>query len=279
MAKTPAQPRDSEALGVLEIRGREVMLDREVALALGMETKRINATVSRNLNKFTDAHSFQLTDEETAHLRSLSATSSRQHGGARYNPRVYTLKGVVRLATILDSPEAQRATDLVIDTFLDVYVQVRGGLRQVTIANPDQFDANADDRKAAQSLRRKMRKALDGLLDALVSGSGDIDPEQAAREVRDGALANVIERLRTKGLENAKLEADTGLVLAEAQKVLAEARRTDAEAQRIDIDVLERKIAVVQKLLDLSRQLEPVAFIDALETFERAPVAKLPPPA
>lgn len=263
---------------VYEIAAARVMLDCDVAVAFGTETKRVNEAVRRNPGKFADVHTFRLTEAQTAFLRSQFATTepaSGGRGGPRHCPRVFTLKGVVRLATILNTAEALRATDLVIDTFAAVYGQIADGQRQIALPNVDQFAATREDWRAARSLKRKMARALDGLLETLIATAGLDKPEQLARELNNGALQNVIERLRTRGLENAKLEADTGLVLAEAQKVLAEARRANAEAQRIDVDVLERKIAVVQKLMDLAREVDPVSFVAVLDRIETCEAPKL----
>ena len=108
---------------VYEIRGERVVLDAHVAQAFGTETKRVNEAVARNADKFTEAHTFQLSPAEHEALRSQAATSNTGRGGVRYQPHVFTMKGVARLATVLNTSEALRATDLIIDTFLVVYTR------------------------------------------------------------------------------------------------------------------------------------------------------------
>lgn len=63
---------------VYVVRRQKVMLDADLAALYGVETKRLNEQVRRNLTRFPDAFMFQLTDEETAALRSQIATSSLQ---------------------------------------------------------------------------------------------------------------------------------------------------------------------------------------------------------
>ena len=99
----------------------------------------------------------------------------------------------------------------------------------------------------------------------------------AGLSLTGGALASLQERLRSKGLENSKLEADTSLVLAQAEQVLAAARKTSAEADSIDLQNLEKRIDVVKKLIDMSRELEPAHFVDVLSAFEAGPAERAAP--
>ncbi len=56
------------------IRGLQVMLDSDLAMLYGVETKRLNEQVKRNINRFPADFMFQLTKEETVSLRSQIAT-------------------------------------------------------------------------------------------------------------------------------------------------------------------------------------------------------------
>lgn len=66
---------------ILEIRGQRVMLDRDLAELYGVETKRLNEAVKRNINRFPEDFMFVLTEEEWLRLRSQFATSKL--GGTR----------------------------------------------------------------------------------------------------------------------------------------------------------------------------------------------------
>jgi hypothetical protein len=59
---------------IYEIRGQKVMLDRELAVLYGVEIKRLNENVKRNIKRFPLEFMFQLTDDEWANLRSQFAT-------------------------------------------------------------------------------------------------------------------------------------------------------------------------------------------------------------
>ena len=56
------------------IRGKQVMLDRDLARLYGVETKRLNQQVQRNLERFPEDFMFKLTKDETELLRSQFAT-------------------------------------------------------------------------------------------------------------------------------------------------------------------------------------------------------------
>ena len=91
---------------IYEIRGKQVMIDSDLAKLYHVETKRINEAVKNNLNKFPERFSWILMDDEWMILRSKFSTSSlskNNYGGRRYNPRVFTEQGVAMLATILKS--------------------------------------------------------------------------------------------------------------------------------------------------------------------------------
>jgi len=74
------------AAAVHLVRGQRVMLDSDLAELYGVETRRLNEQVKRNLARFPDAYMFQLTADEFANLMSQFATSSPKHGGRRKLP-------------------------------------------------------------------------------------------------------------------------------------------------------------------------------------------------
>ncbi len=86
-----------------EIRGLKVILDRDLALLYGVETKRLNEAVKRNLNRFPPDFMFRLSKEEITSLRSQIATSNLSSGGNRYAPYAFTEQGIAMLSGLLDS--------------------------------------------------------------------------------------------------------------------------------------------------------------------------------
>ena len=104
---------------IYEIRGKQVMLDSDLAKLYHVETKRINEAVKNNMDKFPERFSFYITFDEYRNLRSKISTSSlNNHGGRRYNIRVFTEQGVAMLATILKSKVATQVSIRIMDAFV-----------------------------------------------------------------------------------------------------------------------------------------------------------------
>jgi hypothetical protein len=100
---------------IYTIRGIQVMLDRDLAVLYGVETKHINQAVRNNQDKFQEDFFFELTDDEFNSLRSNDLTA--KFAKTRTNPKVFTEQGVYMLATILKSTAASQTTVLIIKTF------------------------------------------------------------------------------------------------------------------------------------------------------------------
>jgi len=140
------------------IRGQRVVLDSDLAALYGVLTKRLNEAVRRNANRFPGDFAFQLTLEEAVNLKSQIATSSaqyadscivppnwsqtaassdapagsqavepnssqaawssRQHGGPRKLPWVFTEHGALMAATVLRSPQAVQMSLYVVRAFV-----------------------------------------------------------------------------------------------------------------------------------------------------------------
>ena len=85
------------------IRGQQVMLDKDLAMLYGIETKVLNQTVKRNIERFPDDFRFELNREEC--LRSQFVTSNGR-GGNRYSTYAFTEQGVAMLSSVLRSKTA-----------------------------------------------------------------------------------------------------------------------------------------------------------------------------
>ncbi|MBI4468853.1 MAG: ORF6N domain-containing protein [Acidobacteria bacterium] len=100
------------------IRGHKVMLDADLAELYGVNTKRLNEQVKRNLGRFPTDFMFQLTRKEAEALRSQIATSKAGRGGRRTLPYAFTEHGAVMLASVLSSPIAVQASIQVVRAFV-----------------------------------------------------------------------------------------------------------------------------------------------------------------
>jgi len=89
---------------IYEIRGVKVMLDFELAEIYGVETRVLNQSIKRNIDRFPLDFMFQITNQEFINLISQFVTSS--WGGTRKLPYAFTEHGVAMLASVLKSKKA-----------------------------------------------------------------------------------------------------------------------------------------------------------------------------
>lgn len=91
---------------ILVVRGRQVMLDEDLADLYGVETRVLVQQVKRNAKRFPADFMFQLTKPEAEALRSQIVISNIGRGGRRYEPYVFTEQGVAMLSGVLRSDRA-----------------------------------------------------------------------------------------------------------------------------------------------------------------------------
>ena len=109
---------------IYEIRGKQVMLDSDLARLYHVETKRINEAVKNNPKKFPNRFCFKITEDENNQICSRSKFSTLNKSGnnrgfnTKYLPYVFTEQGVYMLATILKSKVATDISIKIMDTFV-----------------------------------------------------------------------------------------------------------------------------------------------------------------
>jgi len=100
---------------IITIRNQNVILDSDVAILYGVETRDINKSVKNNPDKFPEGYVFELDNEEFTDLRWKISTASITK--TRVLPKAFTKKGCYMLATILKSPKATQTTIEIIEAF------------------------------------------------------------------------------------------------------------------------------------------------------------------
>ena len=87
---------------IYTIRGKQVMLDSDVAMLYHYETKKINQTVKRNINRFPEKFCFRLTKDEFEFMWSQIVTTSKlkdnKYRSVKYLPYVFTKQGIAMLS-------------------------------------------------------------------------------------------------------------------------------------------------------------------------------------
>ena len=106
---------------IYTIKGKQVMIDSDVANLYHYETKKINQAVKRNIERFPEGFCFQLTESELENLRSQFVTSSLgtgNYGGRRYLPYVFTEQGIAMLAPLLKNKIAVQVSINIMNAFV-----------------------------------------------------------------------------------------------------------------------------------------------------------------
>ena len=98
------------------IRGKRVILDRDLAMLYGVQTRDLNKAVKRNLSRFPEDFVFQLTPEEAKILMFQNGTS--RWGGSRKPPYAFTEHGVAMLASLLNSETAISVSVQIVRLFI-----------------------------------------------------------------------------------------------------------------------------------------------------------------
>lgn len=127
---------------IVQIQDKQVIIDSDVAILYGVETKRINEAVKNNPDKFPEGYVIEISEIEWFGLKSKFSTSIK--GGKVKLPKAFTEKGLYMLATILKSPQATETTIAIIETFTKIRELGR------TIQNVSILENETDKNKVLQ---------------------------------------------------------------------------------------------------------------------------------
>ena len=106
---------------IYTIRGHKAMLDSVLAVLYGVTTSNLNKAVKRNIDRFPNDFMFQLADVESENLRfQIGTSSSRNYGGRRYMPYVFTEQGVAMLSSVLNSDRAIQVNIAIMRAFVNM---------------------------------------------------------------------------------------------------------------------------------------------------------------
>ena len=114
------------AAKILLIRGKRVILDRDLAKIFEVDTRQLTRQVRRNIDRFPEDFMFQLTNSELKNLMCQFGTSS--WGGTRKLPCAFTEQGVAMLSGVLHSKRAVQVNIQIMRTFIQ--------LKRMLLTNP-----------------------------------------------------------------------------------------------------------------------------------------------
>ena len=139
---------------IYDVKGKQVMLDTDLAVLYNTEPKRINEAVYRNKEKFPERFCFRVTEEEYNSLKSQVATSK---GGSRKGHTAFTEQGVAMLATVLKTPVATKASIKIMDAFVAMRKYISSNLIEQKYIN-NQVMKNTEDIKLLQESFQKFEE-------------------------------------------------------------------------------------------------------------------------
>ena len=131
---------------IYTIRGKQVMLDSDVAMLYNYETKKVNQAVKRNLDRFPERFCFQLTEEELKMMWSQIVTTSKlednKYRSKKYLPYVFTEQGIAMLSGILKSEVAVQVSIKIMDAFVEMrkFISINKSLFEKVISIENKMD-------------------------------------------------------------------------------------------------------------------------------------------
>ena len=88
---------------IYNFRGKEVMLDSDLARLFEVETAQLNRQMKRNINRFPEDFCFKLNSKELKEQRCQNVTFRESTKNRKYMPFVYTEQGIIAIAGVLKS--------------------------------------------------------------------------------------------------------------------------------------------------------------------------------
>ena len=161
---------------IYTIRGKQVMLDSDVAMLYNYETKKVNQAVKRNIDRFPERFCFQLTEEELEIMWSQIVTTSKlednKYRSKKYLPYVFTEQGIAMLSGILKSEVAVQVSIKIMDAFVEMrkFININKSLfeKVITIENKmdkkfiehdKMFDIIFDQLQSEENIKQRICKS------------------------------------------------------------------------------------------------------------------------
>ena len=164
---------------IYQIRGQRVILDKDIAFLYETETKSLNLSVKRHIDRFPLDFMFQLTKEEVELLRlqknqvndmtpnlrfQIETSSYTDWGGTRYLPHAFTEQGVAMLSGIINSKKAIQMNIAIMSAFVE--------LRRILLIKSDfklQLDLIKDRLSGYDAQLNQIYDAIENIMDETVA--------------------------------------------------------------------------------------------------------------
>ena len=147
---------------IYTIRGKQVMLDSDVAMLYNYETKKVNQAVKRNIDRFPERFCFQLTEKELEIMWSQIVTTSKlednKYRSKKYLPYVFTEQGIAMLSGILKSEIAVQISIKIMDAFVEMrkFISINNSLFEKVINIEKKFNIIFDQLQLEENIKQRV---------------------------------------------------------------------------------------------------------------------------
>lgn len=153
---------------ILFVRGKKVMLDRDLAVLYGVETKYLKRQVRRNIERFPEDFMFKLSNSEFEDWRCQNVTSNAgDKKGLRYVPYAFTEPGIAMLSSVLNSKRSIIVNIQIMRTFIK--------LREILLTHKEL-------REKIEAMESKYDRQFEVVFDA-IKKLLEPPPEKAKRKI------------------------------------------------------------------------------------------------
>lgn len=148
---------------IYEIRGKKVMIDRDLARLYQVETRTLNQRVKRNIERFPNSFCFQMTEDEFLNWKSQIVMSNNDKIGLRRPPYVFIEQGVAMLSAIISTDVAIEVSIRIMNAFVEIKKYVSSSLIDQGYIN-NQVLKNTEDIRLLQEYFNNIKKVMDYFL-------------------------------------------------------------------------------------------------------------------
>ena len=151
---------------IYTIRGKQVMLDCDVAMLYHCETRIVNQAVKRNIERFPERFCFKLTENEVENLKSqfvISSLTKENYGGRRKLPTVFTEQGIAMLSGLLRNEIAIQVSINIMDAFVEMRKMISNNFNinsRVSILECQMIECNQKFDEVFNELQKNQKKEI-----------------------------------------------------------------------------------------------------------------------
>jgi len=256
MSQNSLQKLDTIKNKIYTIRGKQVMLDSDLASLYNVETKSLNLAVKRNIDRFPNSFRFQLNNGEYQRLRLQIETSKRNRGGRRYIPFVFTEQGIAMLSAVLKSEVAVNVSVQIMEAFVSMrhFIQNNADIfKRLDTLEIKQLETDGKIGKVLNALDNKQIQPKQGIFfegqifDAYVIMSQIIKSAQKSIVLIDNFIDETVLTLFSKRKKEVTLKILTGKITKQKQLDVKKFNDQFPEAEIIEFNISHDRFIIIDE--------------------------------